>query len=76
MNGRSVLYVPGVAEQKRHFLQSMHANEMTGMVLDIADEDSNTSIDRQLIAAVGFQTAWPASISTSFPTNWSACAPG
>lgn len=56
MNGRSVLYVPGVAEQKRHFLQSMHANEMTGMVLDIADEDSNTSIDRQLIAAVGFQT--------------------
>ena len=55
MNGRSVLYVPGVAEQKRRFRQVVRANEMQGLVLDVADEDANASIDRQLIAAVGFQ---------------------
>ena len=55
MNGRSVLYVPGVGEQKRRFMQVAHADEMASMVLDIADEKANTVIDRQLIAAVGFQ---------------------
>ncbi|NMN01590.1 helicase [Bifidobacterium panos] len=55
MNGRSVLYVPGVGEQKRRFMQAAHASEMASMVLDIADEKANTAIDRQLIAAVSFQ---------------------
>ncbi|MBT1173709.1 helicase [Bifidobacterium sp. MA2] len=55
MNGRSVLYVPGVAEQKRRFTQVIRANEMQGMLLDIADENANADIDRQLITAVGFQ---------------------
>ena len=34
MNGRSVLYVPGVAEQKRLFIQTASANEMKAQVLD------------------------------------------
>ncbi|MBT1181484.1 helicase [Bifidobacterium sp. CP2] len=55
MNGRSVLYVPGVAEQKRRFTHVMRANEMQGLLLDIADDKANASIDRQLITAVGFQ---------------------
>ena len=55
MNGRSVLYVPGVAEQKRRFTQVIRANEMQGLLLDIADEHANAEIDRQLITAVGFQ---------------------
>ncbi|NEG55009.1 helicase [Bifidobacterium platyrrhinorum] len=56
MNGRTVLYAPGVAEQKRRFMQVMRANEMQGLLLDIADERANASIDRQLITAVGFQS--------------------
>lgn len=56
MNGRTVLYAPGVAEQKRRFMQVMRANETSGMVLDIADEHANADIDRQLITAVGFQS--------------------
>ena len=56
MNGRSVLYVPCVNDQKRRFMQAATANEMNGQVLDIADSDANDSIDRQLIAAVGFQS--------------------
>lgn len=55
MSGRSVLYVPGVAEQKRRFSQAMNANELGGLMLDVADEGMNASIDRQLITAVGFQ---------------------
>ena len=56
MNGRTVLYAPGVAEQKRRFLQVMRANETSGLVLDVADEHANADIDRQLITAVGFQS--------------------
>lgn len=55
MNGRSVLYVPCVADQKRRFMQAMRANELNTLMLDVADPDSNGVIDRQLIAAVGFQ---------------------
>ena len=56
MNGRSVLYVPCVTDQKRRFVQAVAANEMSGQLLDIADDGANTAIDRQLIAAVGFQS--------------------
>ncbi|MBM6700015.1 helicase [Bifidobacterium pullorum subsp. saeculare] len=55
MAGRSVLVVPGVAEQKRRFAQTMRANEMGGQLLDIAESNVDEDIDRQLIAAVGFQ---------------------
>ena len=55
MAGRSVLVVPGVAEQKRRFAQAMRANEMNGQLLDIAESNVNEDIDRQLITAVGFQ---------------------
>ena len=55
MNGRSVLYVPCVADQKRRFRQAINANELSGQVLDVADEHGNSNIDRQLIAAVSFQ---------------------
>ena len=55
MNGHTVLYVPCVAEQKRRFIQTVSSNEMRGQMLDIADEKTNASIDRQLIAAVSFQ---------------------
>lgn len=55
MNGRSVLYVPCVTEQKRRFMQAVKANELSEQVLDVADEHLDANIDRQLIAAVGFQ---------------------
>ncbi|MFT8358170.1 helicase [Bifidobacterium aquikefiri] len=55
MNGRTVLYVPSVAEQKRRFMQVMRANDMEDMVLDVADASTNAHIDRQLIDAVGYQ---------------------
>ena len=55
MNGRSVLYVPCIADQKRRFRQAINANELSGQVLDVSDERCNDSIDHQLIAAVGFQ---------------------
>ena len=55
MNGRSVLVVPGAPSERLRFAQIMRASEMEGQVLDIADEDLNRAIDRQLIAAVGFQ---------------------
>ena len=53
MSGRSVLYVPCVTNQRRRFAQAINANEMGGQLLDIADDGA---IDRQLIAAVGFQS--------------------
>lgn len=55
MNGRSVLYVPCVAEQKRRFTQVMNAGDLGGQLLDMADEQADADIDRQLISAVGFQ---------------------
>lgn len=55
MNGRSVLYVPCVADQKRRFIQAMNASEMGGLVLDVSSSNINADVDRQLIAAVGFQ---------------------
>lgn len=55
MNGRSVLVVPGVAETKRRFTQIMRANDLSGQVLDIADDSANANIDQALIAAVGFR---------------------
>lgn len=55
INGRSVLYVPCVAEQRRRFMSVIDANELHGQVLDIADSHAGTGLDRQLIEAVGFQ---------------------
>ncbi len=55
MNGRSVLYVPCVADQKRRFMQAMNASEMSGLVLDVSSPKMDSSIDKQLISAVGFQ---------------------
>ncbi|NMM94619.1 helicase [Bifidobacterium oedipodis] len=55
MNGRSVLYVPGAGEQRRRFMQTVSANELSGQMLDVADENAKAAVDKQLIAAVGFQ---------------------
>lgn len=55
MNGRSVLYVPCIAQQRRRFMTVMSANELSGQVLDVADVHAGTGLDRQLIEAVGFQ---------------------
>ncbi len=55
MSGRSVLYVPGVGEQKRRFMQVSQNSEISSLVLDVADEKASAAIDQQLIAAVGFQ---------------------
>ncbi|EFA22825.1 hypothetical protein [Bifidobacterium gallicum] len=55
MAGKSVLYVPGVTEQKRRFVHAMRANELEGALLDVADPKSNKAIDHQLIEAVGLQ---------------------
>ncbi|WP_416174645.1 MAG: Helicase [Bifidobacterium crudilactis] len=63
MNGRSVLYVPCVADQKRQFAQELRSSEMNDLMLDITEGDTNKAIDRQLINAVGFQ---PGSASAHF----------
>lgn len=55
VHGHSVLYVPCVPEQKRHFTQVIKTAGLSGQLLDIADEHAGKSIDKQLIAAVGFQ---------------------
>ncbi|KFI68292.1 helicase [Bifidobacterium magnum] len=61
MKGKSVLYVPCVADQRRRFLRNMRANELDGQVLDAADMNANAAIDHQLISAVGFQQSVAAS---------------
>ncbi|MFT8787313.1 MAG: helicase [Bifidobacterium psychraerophilum] len=63
MNGRSVLYVPGVADQKKRFAQELRASEMNALMLDVTESNTNAQIDRQLINAVGFQ---PGSAVTHF----------
>jgi hypothetical protein len=63
MNGRSVLYVPCVADQKKRFAQELRGSEMNALMLDITEGDTNKEIDRQLINAVGFQ---PGSASAHF----------
>lgn len=55
MNGKTVLYVPCVPNQKRRFIREIKRNEMAGMLLDVADTAFNGAIDHQLIAAVGYQ---------------------
>ena len=55
MNGRTVLYVPAVAEHKRAFTRFMKHHELHNIVVDVADPACNSTIDHQLIAAVGYQ---------------------
>lgn len=55
INGRSVLYVPCIAEQRRRFMGVIESNELAGQVLDVADVQAGKGLDRQLIEAVGFQ---------------------
>ncbi|WP_257640432.1 helicase [Alloscardovia macacae] len=52
--GKSVLYAPGVSEQKRNFLLTMRDHHLDGFVIDLADAHGGTAIDRQLISAVSF----------------------
>ena len=73
MSGRSVLYVPCVSDQKRRFMQAMRANELGGLVLDLADPDTNGAIDKQLITAVGFQSGVATSRFDQLSDDWSAC---
>lgn len=53
--GKTVLYAPGVSEQKRNFMLSMRDNKLAGFTLDLADAHGGSSIDKQLISAVSFQ---------------------
>ncbi|RBP97595.1 helicase [Bifidobacterium aemilianum] len=59
--GRSVLYVPCVAEQKRRFRKTVKASGMEDLMLDLADEQANKNLDRRLIRAVAFQPGAAAS---------------
>ncbi|WEV72179.1 helicase [Bifidobacterium sp. ESL0790] len=52
---RSVLYVPAVAQQKKRFAQKMDAFQLGDRVLDMAEPAAGANLDKQLIAAVGFQ---------------------
>ncbi|PWG60136.1 helicase [Bifidobacterium catulorum] len=63
MNGKTVLYVPCVPSQKRRFMRRIARNEIAGLMLDIGDHASNSTIDQQLIAAVGYQ---PGTASSHF----------
>ncbi|MDF7665512.1 helicase [Bifidobacterium sp. ESL0745] len=53
--GRTVLYVPGVAAQKKRFSREMDSFCMGSRVIDMADSKATQQIDKELIAAVGFQ---------------------
>ncbi|MDO4913242.1 MAG: helicase [Bifidobacteriaceae bacterium] len=55
MNGKSVLYVPCVAEQKQRFMQIARAAEISDVVLDATDDNALQNVDKQLISAVGYQ---------------------
>ncbi|PJM73383.1 helicase [Bifidobacterium primatium] len=63
MNGKTVLYVPCVPNQKSRFVKQVKRNEMSGMLLDLSDPAFNNAIDHQLIAAVGYQ---PGTASSHF----------
>lgn len=63
MNGRTVLYVPCVPNQKRRFVLQAKHNDISGMLLDLSDSASNNAIDHQLIAAVGYK---PGNASSHF----------
>ncbi|MDF7663414.1 helicase [Bifidobacterium sp. ESL0763] len=52
---RSVLYVPAVAQQKKRFVKQMDSFQLGDRVLDMADPAATANLDKQLIAAVGFQ---------------------
>lgn len=53
--GKTVLYVPGVAEQKKQFTQIMDSNSLGNRIVDMANPKSGQEIDSELIAAVGYQ---------------------
>ncbi|WEV52672.1 helicase [Bifidobacterium sp. ESL0798] len=53
--GRTVLYVPAVAGQKKRFVHEMETCHMGGRVVDMADSQAASQIDKELIAAVGFK---------------------
>ncbi|TCD53720.1 helicase [Alloscardovia theropitheci] len=55
LSGKTVLYTPGVSEQKRNFLLALRDNKINGFALDLADAHGGSSIDKQLIAAVSFK---------------------
>ncbi|MDK6663874.1 helicase [Alloscardovia omnicolens] len=55
MAGKTVLYAPGSAEQKRNFLLTMRSHHIDSFVLDLADPSAGAAIDKQLISAVSFQ---------------------
>ncbi|WP_236632711.1 helicase [Bifidobacterium xylocopae] len=55
MNGRTVLYVPCVVEQKRRFERYMQAYRMGDLVLDIKSVQAKDAVDAQLIDAVSFK---------------------
>ena len=61
--GRSVLYVPCVAEQKRRFELALARHDLESQYLDIAHEQAAAAIDRQLIDAVAYQ---PGSAASQF----------
>lgn len=52
--GKTVLYVPCVSDRSRRFRHIMDSAGMGQLVLDLADDDADGLVDRQLIAAVGF----------------------
>ena len=56
-------------------MQTIAANEMSGQLLDIADDGANAAIDRQLIAAVGFQSGIATSRFDRFRMSWWVCVP-
>ena len=53
--GRTVLYVSGVTEQRRRFRKVMERLDLGALILDLADDNPAKDVDQQLIAAVGFQ---------------------
>ncbi|BDR52398.1 helicase [Bombiscardovia nodaiensis] len=55
MNGRTVLYVPCVVEQKRRFERYMQAYRMSDLVLDIQSDSAKQAVDQQLIEGVAFK---------------------
>ncbi|OZG50357.1 helicase [Bombiscardovia coagulans] len=55
MNGRTVLYVPCVVEQKQRFVRYLQANQMGDLVLDFQSSNAKQAIDQELIEGVTFK---------------------
>ncbi len=55
LSGKTVLYAPGVPEQKHRFIHEARRNGMAALVGDLTNSGFNAKLDAQLVNAVNFK---------------------